>query len=536
MSTIRALSRAAAILLLTAASADAQSAPPAAGFTADPQPERVLLVEPAAQDPLYVGALTESAASLEATAAATATAAGTSPCGTGGCTCAACQAAAQQADLKKAIAGAYAPLFYNNNFAYLDNPNYCDHYCGDHFKQVPIGDCWLLDIGGQYRARFHAEQNMRGLGLTGNDDDFLLHRTRIFFNAKYSDWLRVYAEYIDAAEEFNNFPPRSIEVNRSDMLNLFADARMWDGCCGDLWFRIGRQELLYGSERLISPLDWANTRRTFEGFKFFWQGEDWNVDVFATRPVIVNPVQFDSADEEQEFLGTWATYKGVPNNTYDLFAIQYNNDSGANNYRFTTLGGRWLGSEGALLWEFEGGAQFGDNTDGSDHAAGFATGGVGRKWADAPWKPQLMCYYDWANGTDDRGAGNGFNHLFPLAHKYLGFMDLFGRSNIESPNVQLTMQPHDKLKVLVWYYYLFLENNNDSPYNVNMSAFNGANAPASADLGHEIDLLFTYSLTPRMELLFGYSHFFAGDYYRETPGAPYREDADFLYTHFLWNF
>ncbi|MCU0877096.1 MAG: alginate export family protein, partial [Pirellulaceae bacterium] len=345
MPTTRALSRAAALLFLGAATARAQIAESAAGFTADPQPGRVLLVEPGTQDPLYVGALTESAASLEASAAATTAGSGASPCGTGGCTCAACQAAAQQGDLKKAIAGAYAPLFYNNNFAYLDSPNYCDHYCGDHFKQVPIGDCWLLDFGGQYRARFHAEQNMRGLGLTGNDDDFLLHRTRIFANAKYSDWLRVYAEYIDAAEEFNNFPPRPIEVNRSDLLNLFADARMWDGCCGDLWFRIGRQELLYGSERLISPLDWANTRRTFEGFKFLWQGEDWNIDVFATRPVIVNPVEFDSADEEQEFFGTWATYKGVPNNTYDLFAVQYNNDSGANNYRFSTLGGRWLGSE-----------------------------------------------------------------------------------------------------------------------------------------------------------------------------------------------
>ena len=31
------------------------------------------------------------------------------------------------------------------------------------------------------------EQNIRGLGLTGNDDDFLLQRTRLFVNAKYGD-------------------------------------------------------------------------------------------------------------------------------------------------------------------------------------------------------------------------------------------------------------------------------------------------------------------------------------------------------------
>lgn len=40
--------------------------------------------------------------------------------------------------------------------------------------------------------------------------------------------------------------------------------------------------------------------------------------------------------------------------------------------------------------------------------------------------------------------------------------DLFGRRNIESPNVQVTVQPTDKPKFLFWY-YLFLQNKNDTP-------------------------------------------------------------------------
>jgi hypothetical protein len=434
------------------------------------------------------------------------------------------------------IAGAYAPLFYNNNFAYLNNPAYDDWHLGEHFKQVPLGDCWLLDLGGQYRIRSMHEQNFRGLHLTGNDDDFLLHRTRLFLNARYSDWFRAYAEYIDAESNNEFFSPRLIEVNRSDMLNLFADARVWNAEPGALWFRIGRQELLYGAERLISPLDWANTRRTFEGFKFFWQGQDWNVDFFATRPVVPNAIHFDSADYRQEFLGAWGTYKAIPGNTFDAFAIQFNNASGSNNFQFTTLGGRWLRSEGPWLWELEGGTQFGENTSGSPHRAGFATGGLGYKWADRCWQPQVWCYYDWASGGDVLGAGQGFNHLFPLAHKYLGYMDLFGRSNIQSPNVQLTLQPHSKLKLLAWYYYLFLDTRADTPYTVVMSPVNPNNRPVSRDLGHEIDLLATISLTPRMDLLLGYSHFFSGDYYHLTPGLPYRGDADFFYVQYHWNF
>src|SRR4029078_8791046 len=113
------------------------------------------------------------------------------------CNCPACEAK-RAADLKAAVAGASAPLFYNNNFSYLNNPAYDGWHLGEHFKQVPLGDCWMLDAGGQYAIGSSHEQNMRGLHLTGNDDDFLLHRTRVFLNGRYGDWFRAYAEYIDA--------------------------------------------------------------------------------------------------------------------------------------------------------------------------------------------------------------------------------------------------------------------------------------------------------------------------------------------------
>jgi hypothetical protein len=325
-------------------------------------------------------------------------------------------------------------------------------------------------------------------------------------------------------------------VDRGDILNLFADAKLYDDGSGKLKFRVGRQELLYGSQRLISPLDWANTRRTFQGGKFFWQGEDWNIDAFYTHPVIVNPDHFDSPDYHQQFAGVWGTYKAIKNNTIDVYGLQYNNNRSPAHYSFSTLGSRWLGNEGQWLWDFEGGVQFGTNTDGSGHGAGFTTAGLGYKFDDLQWKPVLWGYYDWASGSNDLGAGNGFNQMFPLSHLYFGFMDLYGRSNIQSPNVQLTMQPHEKLNVLIWYYYLMLANIHDTPYNVNGTPFNKANAPGSRDLGNEIDFLFTYNIDPRKSILFGYSCFFSGQYYKTTPGVPYSGNATFFYTQFQWNF
>ena len=439
-------------------------------------------------------------------------------------------------DLKKAVGTAYAPLFFNNKFAYVNDPAYSDWHLGEDLKRIKPTDGFVFDLGGQFRMRHHSERNHRGLGLTGVDDDFLLYRTRLFGNAEFADGLvRAYAEMIDAESNYEQFAPRGIEVNRTDLLNGFVDLRLLDLESGKLVARGGRQELLYGSQRLVSPLDWANTRRTFEGYSLLWQGKNFNIDGFYTRPVTISPHTFDSPDYQQEFMGVYSSYKGIENQTIDAFYLRYNNHRAPQNFENDTFGGRWTGAIEENLWDLEGGVQLGENNDQSAHTAGYWTAGLGRKMK-GDWKPTLWIYYDWASGGDQVGARQGFDHLFPLAHKYLGFMDLFGRSNIESPNALLTLQPREKLQLLFWYHYLFLEDRRDSPYNVNMSAFNGANTPGSNELGHEIDILTTYTITPRSDLVFGYSHFFSGEYYRTTPGIAYSGDADFFYTQYQVNF
>jgi hypothetical protein len=446
--------------------------------------------------------------------------------------------AAAKKKLQAAVAGAYKGVFYDNNFDYLCNPAYDDYHLGEGLKRICLHDGYgILDIGGEYRARYHHEHNIRGLGLTGNDDDFLLHRTRVYANYQLGERLRFYAEYIDAESNYEDYAPRPIEVNRSDMLNLFGDATIFDNDYhGRLVGRVGRQELLYGDQRLISPLDWANTRRTFDGAKLMWTYEDWKVDGFWTKPVIVNPRQFDSPDENQQFYGLYSTYSGIQNHVLDFYWIGYQSElalyPGTQPFHFQTVGSRWSANWGCWQTIAEGAYQFGDYGP-FDHSAGFFTLGAGHKWDDLCWKPEFWAYYDWASGDDV--IGNGFNQLFPLGHKYLGFMDLFGRSNIEDINFTLSAQPHQKLKALLWWHIFFLEDGNDVPYNVNGRPF--VTTPGGDRyLGQELDVLFTYAITPRAELLFGYSHFFTGDWYRTNPDAPFSGDAEFFYTQFSQKF
>lgn len=457
-------------------------------------------------------------------------------------------------ELHTKAATAYKPLFYNNDFTYLTDPCNCELYCGDRLKQLTPCPCWKIDVGGEYRLRFHSENNFRTRPLSGTDDDFILHRTRIYADAKYGNSLKVYAEAIDATSDANNFSPRSIEVNRFDALNLFADVKLLP----DSWFRGGRQELLYGVQRLVSPLDWANTRRTFDGAKGFHQGKDWDIDLFWTRPVppgqhLPRDHNFDSPDLSQEFLGLYSTYKGRKDHTFDFYYLrlaEYDDSvtdelGRVGGFDVNTFGTRWQGKREDLLWEVEGGFQFGDRAS-SDTEAGFLTVGLGHTNSCHPNKPTIWVYYDWASGdSDPADGGNGtFNQLFPLAHKYLGFIDFFARQNIESVNVLGTWQLSDNVTFLAWYYVFWLDSSRDAVYNVaGQPTFRDPSGAAGHDLGNELDLLVQWQISPRADILFGYSHFWTGDYFRSPTVAPVGtatpvipDDADFFYTQFTARF
>ena len=285
-------------------------------------------------------------------------------------------------ELKKKAASAHKPLFFDNDFSYLCDENWDGWFPGDGLKRRGLPGGGWFDIGGQFRSRYHAERNMRGLGLTGVDDDFLLRRTRIYGDFHFTPNIRVYAEMLDAESTYENFGPRPIEVNRADMQNLFVDARLIANGDSSLTARVGRQELLFGSQRAVSPLDWANTRRNFEGVRFMLKQKDRTLDAFWTNPIRIDDSSFDSPDRDQEFMGIYSSYKGRKNQTFDTYFLRLLNGRGANNFQFNTIGVRWQGSQNNMLWDFESAYQFGDNTDGSSHVAG-----MGNFWhrAKAMW-------------------------------------------------------------------------------------------------------------------------------------------------------
>jgi hypothetical protein len=432
--------------------------------------------------------------------------------------------------------GLMQPSFFDADFRYLDDPTNTETDFFDPLKRVRLGDNWLFSTGGMTWARYMNESNSR---LTEANNVYLLNRVRAYGDLWYRDAFRLYAEFIGAYSNWQDLPPGITDINRADFQNLFIDLKAGELGGKPVYVRAGRQELLYGSQRLISPPDWANTRRTFQGVKAFRAGETFDLDLFWVQPVIPNPGELDSVDNNQNFVGAWTTYKPKKGQAIDAYYLMLDNTNavtqqGIVRAPFTrhTVGGRYVGDrDGTLLWDVEGAMQLGTEAR-QNVIAGMATAGLGYHWKDAPLTPTAWAYYDYASGDDAPNAGtvHTFNHLFPFGHYYLGWLDLVGRQNIHDLNFHLYLYPTKWTTVWLQYHRFWLAASRDALYGIAGQAYRrDPTGQAGTDVGHELDVIFNFHLTKHADLLTGYSYLVGGDFLKRTAGPDRAVDAGLYY-------
>jgi hypothetical protein len=432
---------------------------------------------------------------------------------------------------------------FDIDFRYMEKPGY-EKDLFDPVKRTHLGDDWLLSFGGNFWFRHVHESDSR---LSDQNNTFNLIRTRLHADLWYRDQVRLFAEGIDARSFSQNLNPLASDVNHTDMLNLFADIKVANVKDGPAYVRIGRQELLYGSQRLIAPLDWGNMRRAFQGIKTFWRTPTFDLDAFWVRPMNVTPSGFDNWDTNRNFYGLWATYKPQRGHFADLYFLSLDNNNSAvaasaigtlntGNSIVHTVGTRYIGDTNNFLYELEGMYQFGQRSNQAISAFAVASG-AGYRFAALPMNPQMWFRYDFASGTknpNDGSHSNTFNQLFPFGHYYLGFIDRVGRENIHDFNAQMTLHPQQWLTVIAQYHRFYLANKRDALYNaVGITSAQDITGQSGNHVGDEMDLRFNIHVNRHQDVLLGYSKLWAGNFLQKTkPGV----SPDLLYVQYNFRF
>jgi hypothetical protein len=433
--------------------------------------------------------------------------------------------------------------FFDADFRYLDDPNNTQHDWLDPLKRMHPNDNWLLSLGGEFRYRFMDEIDSR---LSGKNNTYSLLRERAYADIWFRDRARIYVEFIGAQIDGNTLPPLAIDRNPADFQNLFVEIKLLEAAGSPVEARVGRQELLYGSQRLISPLDWANTRRTFQGAKMFWHGSDWDIDAFWVKPMITSPNIIDSWDVNQNFSGAWATWKPKKGTTWDLYILNLTNSApvftGAGGLKggqsITTFGSRTAGDfDGRFLWDFEGMVQTGIRAN-QEVVAGSYTVSLGYCAKCLPWTPTFWVDDDWASGNRNPGVAgqtNGtFNQLFPFGHYYGGWIDFVGRQNINDANMQLAVYPARWLTTLLQFHNFNLVSPKDALYNKSGAVLRVSPAgTAGMYVGDELDFAENVHLTQHQDIFLGYSRFYSGTFIKKT-GNPLSSDFFYFQYSYKW--
>jgi hypothetical protein len=379
-----------------------------------------------------------------------------------------------------------------------------------------VGDKIKIDAQVRVRPEFRKDLTQTVPAVPGSaEEDFsVLLRSRLGFRFDVSDSIGFYIQGQDArdfAEEAAGVPNGAGDDEGFDLHQGFIDFSNMGG--SNFSFRLGRQEISLGDQRLVGSVGWSNVGRSLDGGFLTYDGEDW---WFGVLGVMQNKA---AAGDQTWFGGIYSTWKGFPNGELDLYYLALQDNDGAagvpagtgNVQSVHTVGFRVKSTPGNWDLGAEGAGQFGKF--GANSIMAFAMHGkLGYTWKDAYWKPRLGVEGNYASG-DDNAANKftRFNNLFPTNHNKYGFMDLAAWSNIIDGVASVSIKP-GSWKYSLDYHLLFVDKVAD-PF-----GFAGvAGAAGNRKLaGHEADLTIAYTINEYANILAGYSLLVPGGFLKDS--------------------
>jgi hypothetical protein len=414
-----------------------------------------------------------------------------------------------------------------------------------------------FDLGAQFRPRYIYQTYFAvpGAGATAVDfrantpeseNDFLLVRTRVHAGYSPTDWLTVFGEGQSSSSTGDKRNPNPQSDGPFDLRQGYI--RLGGTENVPLSLKVGRQELIYGDERLIGASDWDNVGRTFDAAKLRYDRKNWWVDAFVSHVVLPNDNEFDQPNWDDWFSGVYGSTRSlVPKTELQLYFLADNANANSPNHVTTygkgnsprdiyTIGSRFQTLPGQLNgWDLNGefAGQFGD----FEYAAG--TPGVingqrlnqlayathiegGYTFAKPDIKPRLALGFDYASGdgnTNDH-SHNTFVNLYPTNHKFYGAMDFLSWQNLLDPYLKASIAPVKNLSLALTYNAFWLATTSDFFYQVNQvprtTGGYGIHPGNGSFAGQEIDFVATYQLVSFVQLQGGFGHYFTGDYVNQT--------------------
>jgi hypothetical protein len=384
--------------------------------------------------------------------------------------------------------------------------------------------------GWEIRERFEYARNLGFGSEPDSPDGVWLQRMLLHADLRLSDGIRVFAQLSSAIEDGRVNGPSPVDENRLDLQNAFIDFAL-DGDPNTI-FRVGRQEMEFGSGRLVDVREGTNVRRTWNGVQLINLKDNWRTRLFAGSPVQPKLGNFDDrSNNEHALWGVYASNITGPEGalTTDYYYLGYRNDravySGITDRETRhSVGMRLAGFRNAWDWDFEGLIQFGSFGT-RDIRAWTLASTTGYTFPDIALRPRFALSVNVASGDRDSedNALETFNPLFPRGN-YFSQAATLGPRNFYNAHAFLDFHPSENLTTKIDYNSYWRLNKNDAVYSPSGQILVSPGVEGSF-VGSEVSLSLNYEPLDRVSLVAIFTHFFPGEITRNIDKSV---DIDFL--------
>jgi hypothetical protein len=415
------------------------------------------------------------------------------------------------------MAQSFKLLRYDENYEYLKDST--DNFYNT-IKFLPLNQKkdTYLSFGGEARYEYVDFNNEDWGRLDIGHNNFFLQRYDLHADLHIGKNIRVFSQVRSALQNGRKNGSRGIDEDQLSIQNLFVDANIINTADHKLTFRLGRQELDYGSGRLISVREGPNARLSFTGAKAMYSYKNVSVDAFAMMADNINTGVFDNTISKQ--LNLWGAYSKIiipKAGNLDFYYIGIRRDesvfeAGTAREKRHTIGGRFWKYGGGFIYNLEAAYQFGSFGDESI-SAWTGSADVGYLFENVKFRPSINLRNDYISGDQSKEDGklNTFNPLYPKGG-YFGFSPQVGPVNLIDIHPYAALDLTSKLKMQVDVVFNWRYSLNDGVYRPSGVLNRPGSSSGKMYIGTAYLTNFTYSFNRYFTLVSGLQYFRKGSF------------------------
>lgn len=420
----------------------------------------------------------------------------------------------------------FKPLRYNENYRFLKS----DSLKTDWYKKMKYlrlsdkGDTYL-SFGGDLRYQYFYVKNEDWGDSPEDKDGYLLSRFLLHADFHAGKHFRAFIQ-TQSSQANGKMSTSPVDENPLDLHQAFADFILFFNTEQRAFFRIGRQEISFGSQRLVAVRDGPNNRHSFDAAKFTFDNKHFTADLFYSNDVPARKGIFDDKSvPEKKLWGSYFVIKSIPIvQNIDLYYFRYeraiaNFDDGTARENRQSVGTRIWGKRKEWRYDLEGVYQFG-NFGNQKINAWTASINTGYRFEGIALHPEIGLKGEIVSG--DRKYGDGtlqtFNPLFPRG-AYFGLAALIGPSNIIDVHPSVSFELTKNVDLSFDYDAFWRTSVNDGLYAANASLIYSGKESKSKVIGQQLSSEVIWNLNDYLYLREEFTYFLAGSYLEDvSPG------------------